>query len=253
MLLIPGLQGQQDQAFREAGVTVPLAASGWTDGGYLIPSTRGAEFERDLQARERVFYALIMPTDRPIAAQAEWLNTYLDAVIRRHREQPIILVAHSIAGVVARYALVTRTRPEVNALVTIATPHLDAGMLQLSDLFWQSPLSTLTPLVADGELKRLLELFIGFSSGQPGNVLGWLGHQTHPDIRYVSIVRLADTLVEPTLQDLGRLPELRGRVETLYSPGGHALAPTDGTLLAALFSTAFSSTFSTTQAGSLRR
>ncbi len=247
MLLIPGHQGtlaatdpsgtlRSVGPFREAGVTIPLAASGWVDGGQLLPSLRGVEFERTPEATRQVFYTLLMPTDRPIAMQAEWLNAYLDAVVRRHPEEPVILVAHSLAGVVARYSLVTRARPQLTALVTIATPHVDGSMIQLGDFFWQSPLGGSTPLMGQEQMRELVELFAGGRPDQPGNILRWLSHQTHPDIRYVGIVRLADTLVEPVLQDLNRVGDLRGRAELLVSPGGHALQATDGTVLAALFS-----------------
>jgi hypothetical protein len=87
----------------------------------------------------------------------------------------------------------------------------------------------------------LLELYSGISPNQPGNVLRWLSHQTHPDIRYVGIVRFSDTVVDPVLQDLNRVADLRGRAEMLLSPGGHPLEATDGTLLAALFSGQFPS------------
>ena len=236
MVLIPGHQGQQSQAFREAGVTVPLAASGWADGGQILPSVHGVEFEYAVETGERVFYTLLMPTERPVSMQAEWLNLYLDALVRRHPDQPLILVAHSVAGVVARYSLVTRTRHEVSALVTIGTPHVDSAMIQLGDFFWQSPLGTSTPLMTQGNLRRLLELYAGISPNQPGNILRWLSHQAHPDIRYVSVVRLVDTMVDPVLQDLNRVSDLRGRAETIWSPAGHALEASDGTVLAALFS-----------------
>lgn len=237
MLLIPGVQAQeQTHPFREAGVTVPLVASGWIDGGQMLPSLRGVDFDRSPEARSRLFYTLVMPTDRPISMQAEWLNLYLDAATRRHPDEPVILVAHSLAGVVARYSLVTRKRPEVSALITIASPHVDGTMIQLGDFFWQSPLGTYTPLLGQSDLRQLLELYSGISPDQSGNVLRWLSHQTHPDIRYVAIVRMADTVVEPMLQDLNRVSDLRGRAERLLSPGGHALAGSDGTVLAALFS-----------------
>ncbi len=237
MLLVPGYQTQQQtHPFRDSGATIPLAASGWTDGGQMLPSLRGVEFDRSPEATRRLFYTLVMPTERPVSMQAEWLNLYLDAVARRHPEEPVILVAHSIGGVVARYSLVTRKRPEVMALITIASPHVDSSMIQLGDFFWQSPLGTYTPLLNQSDLRRLLELYSGISPNQPGNVLRWLSHQTHPNIRYVSIVRLADAIVEPVLQDMNRVADLRGRAEMLLSPGGHALEAVDGTLLAALFS-----------------
>lgn len=236
MLLIPGVQTQQQALpFRETGVTVPLVAAGWTDGGQILPSVRGVEFDRSVEAHRQLFYTLVMPTDRPISMQAEWLNLYLDAVTRRHPDEPVILVAHSLAGVVARYSLVTRKRPEVSTLITIATPHVDGTMIQLGDFFWQSPLGTYAPLLGPSDLRQLLELYSGISPDQPGNVLRWLSHQTHPDIRYIGIVRLGDTMVDPMLQDLNRVANLRGRAKTLLSPGGHALEGSDGTVLAALF------------------
>lgn len=241
MLLIPGYQSQLTHPFREAGVTIPLAGSGWVDGGQMLPSLRGVEFDRSPEATRKLFYTLVMPTERPVSMQAEWLNLYLDAVARRHPDEPVILVAHSIAGVVARYSLVTRRRPDVEALITIASPHVDSSMIQLGDFFWQSPLGTYTPLLSQTDLRRLLELYSGISPNQPGNVLRWLSHQTHPDIRYVAIVRFSDTIVDPVLQDLNRVADLRGRAEMLLSPGAHALEATDGTLLAALFSGQFPS------------
>ncbi|MCA1790654.1 MAG: hypothetical protein LC667_12585 [Thioalkalivibrio sp.] len=239
MLLIPGYQSQLTHPFREAGVGITLAGSGWTDGGQMLPSLRGVEFDRSPEATRKLFYTLVMPTERPVSMQAEWLNLYLDAVTRRHPDEPVILVAHSIAGVVARYSLVTRRQPEVAALITIASPHVDSSMIQLGDFFWQSPLGTYTPLLSQTDLQRLLELYSGISPNQPGNVLRWLSHQTHPDIRYVGIVRVVDTVVESVLQDLNRVADLRGRAEMLLSPGGHALEASDGTVLAALFSGQF--------------
>lgn len=241
MLLVPGYQVQLTDPFREAGVSITLAASGWADGGQMLPSMRGVEFDRSPEATRKLFYTLVMPTERPVSMQAEWLNQYLDAVTRRHPDEPVILVAHSIAGVVARYSLVTRRRPEVTALITIASPHVDSSMIQLGDFFWQSPLGTYTPLLNQTDLRRLLELYSGISPNQPGNVLRWLSHQTHPDIRYVGIVRVVDTVVDSVLQDLNRVADLRGRAEMLVSPGGHALEASDGTVLAALFSGEFES------------
>jgi hypothetical protein len=236
MILVPGTEGQQGQPFREAGVTLTLVGSGWVDGGRMLPSARGAEFERGEEASTRVFYTLVMPTDRPVPVQAEWLNLYLDGVSRRHADAPVIIAAHSVAGVVARYSLVTRPRPQIAALVTIATPNVDASMIQLSDLFWQSPLGTAAPLLGQPELQQLLEIYAGISQYQPGNILRWLAHQTHPDIRYVSIIRMNDPYLEPRMQDMNSAGDLQGRSEVIASVTGHELTAEDGAVLAALFS-----------------
>lgn len=236
LVLIPGSEGQQGQPFREAGIPQTLIASGWVDGGRMLPTPQGVEFERGAEAPERVFYTLIMPTDRPVPTQAEWLNQYLDGVARRHGETPILLVGHSIAGVVARYALVTRPRPQVRALVTIATPNVDPVSLELASVFWRSPLGTATPLLGSVELQMLLEWFSGLSQHQSGNILSWLVHQPHPDIRYVSIVRLQDPYVEPRFQDLNAVMDLQGRSEVIGSGAGHYLTSEDGAIIAALFS-----------------
>lgn len=236
LVLVPGSEGQQGQPFRESGVTLALVASGWIDGGRMLPTPRGAEFERGEEAARRVFYTLVMPTDRPVPVQAEWLNLYLDGIERRHGDRAIILAAHSVAGVVARYSLVTRPRSKVTVLVTIATPNVDASIIQLSDLFWQTPLGIAAPLLGQAELQQLLDLYAGTSQYQPGNILRWLAHQTHPDIRYVSVIRLNDPYLEPQMQDMNSVGDLQGRSEVVASVAGHELTGEDGAILAALFS-----------------
>lgn len=248
LVLIPGLEEQQAQGFHTVGATTMLVRSGWVDGGFLIPSPEGVRFQIGREADRRVFYTLVMPTDREVAEQAEWLHRYADIILRRHADEPQYWVAHSIAGVVARYALVRRPRPSVAALATIATPHIDATMPNIDSLSWQaplggmpprgmSPLSMATPLILTmQEMMRMFQLFFGFTQDQSFNVLHWLSLQPHPPLRYISIVRLQDTLVDPALQDMNDVLDLRGRVETLWSPGAHGLMASDGTLIAALFS-----------------
>lgn len=237
LLLVPGQDGRTAQAFREAGITTMLAGSGWADGGHLLPTTQGVEYDRPPSAATRLFYTPIMPIGQPIPQQSEWLKRYLDAVAARHPQQDILLVAHSLAGVVARHTLVTYQPAAVRALVTIASPHLDTGMAQWEEWFQQMFSAEVVISREMSDMRMLLETLTGMRAADPSaNLLRWLSHQPHPDIRYVSILRVGDTVLEPMLQDLNRVLNLRGRVETLVSTGGHALVAEDGTLIAALFS-----------------
>lgn len=234
IVLVPGYLGRPGN-FAAAGVLGPLLASGWRDGGAVLATGWGATFTAEPLRAPRVVYQVGLPSDQGVAVQAQWLDMLVRAIAARHPQARVHLVGHSAGGIVARFLVVTRRLREVATVVTVASPNGGSELAELGRLIGESPLGWMTPLFGLPDFREGSALFRDLERSQPGTLLGWLNVQPHPDIRWVSIVRAADEWVAPWLQDLGRIAPLRGRVETLVSPAGHALTPNDGTLLAAIF------------------
>ena len=68
-------------------------------------------------------------------------------------------------------------------------------------------------------------------------MLYWLNGQKHPDIEYVSVVRLnpvgfaGDELVPGYSQDMNNVPTIHGNSSVIVTPAGHTLVAQDGTTL----------------------
>lgn len=247
LVLVHGYLGSA-QSWAEAGVVDRLERRGWRTAavygygpvGIVRQPVAGGTTEQRM-------FLVNLPSQAPVVIQADWLAAYLRDIRERHPESPITLAAHSAGGLAARLALVRQNGLGVEHLITIATPHLGTGRAAqaleatnqggvLGGLrSWLVRRTTGDGLYATLQQSRgvLLDLL----PPAPGNFLGWLNQQAHPDIRYTSIMRSGtfvmpgDQVVPPVSQDMRRVPALAGRVRTYRMAQGHLLTPQDGDVI----------------------
>lgn len=227
----------------ESGVTTVLQQHGWQRAGVYTAGPGGVGFipAPGMQASNK-FYAVDLPSEAPVLVQVYQLQGILTAIAQRHAQEPVVLVGHSVGGVVARAALVRGNFPDVRALITIASPHL--GTWRAEQALDATDISFPFSLVTDffgGDLyhtaRRSRGLYVDLVRPYPGSLLFWLNSQPHPDITYVSIVRaetapgMGDYVVPAYSQDMNNVPALQGRSTLVTIPANHGLAPQDGAII----------------------
>lgn len=253
LVLVHGYLGTAN-SWVESGVLDRLIRRGYQHRGVLTSGPQGVLY-RPLGTgpATRPVYTVNLPSQAPVIIQADWLAAQLREVRRRHPEQAINLAAHSAGGIVARMALVRHGPLGVQHLITIAAPHLGTGRaLQALDATdnrgilgslkgWFVRKRTGDALYATVQQSR--GVLLDLTPPAPGNLLFWLNGQSHPDIRYTSIMRIGtfympgDQIVPPLSQDLNRVPALFGRAKTYSMAQGHLLTPQDGDLIGNLLTT----------------
>ncbi len=240
IILVQGYLGSAN-SWRGSGVTATLQQAGWADSGHMRSVARGGILHYGPRpAGSKRFFTIDLVTEAPIGAQSALLTHYIAFARRLYPKQPIIIIAHSAGGIVARYAMVTNRTLAVSALITIASPHLGAQIAQLGSAIADSPLGWVAPMMGVGTINRSRKLYRELSPERPGNLLGWLNRQPHPPAQYISVIRVknirnpaqGDNLVHGWSQDMNAVPALRGKARSLFSPGNHDLHPSDGRLLA---------------------
>ena len=220
-----------------SGILDHLAKSGWPFAGRYGYNTSGEVVYDVRKQGANATVTVELPWDQSIAFQASLLNKYLSAIYK-NRRQPMVLVGHSAGGVVARFNLVQGQSKGVQALITIATPHLGTPMADIGALASDSPLGMLFQELGDSTLLRSRGLFRDLQPARQGSMLYWLNQQKHPAMPYFSIIRTsvaadltrydqADLVVPPTYQDMNNVQALRGRSVSIASDGGHALSVYD--------------------------
>ncbi len=240
LVLVQGYLGSAG-SWRASGIAPILGARGWQDAGHLLiaPDGRVLPAVATPAARNRL-YTLDLPTEAPIPVQASFLAQNLMHVAARHPNEKLIVAAHSAGGVVARFATVVDPRVKIDALVTIATPHLGTATAELGSMIGSSPLGWITPFLGAGTINRSQVLYRDLWRERPDTLLGWLNRQPHPQARYVSVIRsldprgplAGDSVVAGWSQDMNAAPALAGRSERVISPGNHGLRTDDGLLIA---------------------
>lgn len=247
LVLVHGYLGTA-QSWAEAGALARLEWRGYRLAGVLGYGPQGVTFAPAARGEtDKPVYTVNLPSQAPVAIQADWLAAQLREVRRRHPTEPINIAAHSAGGIVARMMLVRHGALGVRHLITVATPHFGTGRaLQALDvtndggLFgpiksWLVRRKTGDALYATVRMSR--GLLVDLAPPAPGNLLWWLNQQPHPDITYTSIMRIGtfympgDQVVPPLSQDLNRAPALAGKVQTYMMAQGHLLTPQDGDLV----------------------
>ncbi len=227
------VQGYEENGseWRTHGVTAPLVASGWSDGGHLFNNGFGVAPQPQTVGGDR-FYTIALPTEASLRFQLQVFARYVDAVNQRHQGESIILVGHSVGGVLARLHMVQNPQIPVAALVTIASPHRGTGLSEAGLMVGQSPLSWGLPFIGADSINRSQGLFFDLEREVPGNFLFGLNRDRHPVSRYLSVIR-NDWVVAPESQDMRFVAALlnSGQVQTIYSAGDHELNPGDGLIL----------------------
>ncbi len=236
LVLVHGFQ-EQGVVWRSSQVAGTLMARGWTDAGNLSLTQNKVLTDEQPPARSgNVFYTLDLPSAAAVSVQGRVLNQYLQAIYAQ-REEPLILVGHSAGGVVARYWLVAFNTLPVTTLITIATPHLGTPLAGLSDLLVDTPLAEMASRLGMKPLLDSKALYTDLREEKPGNFLYWLNHQSHPVLRYVSVVRSSerpeafDFVVPASSQDMNNVFTLHQHSEVWRSDDPHFLGVKDGYLL----------------------
>lgn len=248
LVLVHGYLGS-DRSWIDPGVVSVLQQRGHLLAGTYRYSHQGVLLHTLPVKANRPMYTVTLPSMAPINFQTDWLEAYLRDLVDRHPNQPITLVGHSAGGLVARMAVVRNRIPGITHLITIAAPHLgtyradQALSATKGGLFgpvrrWA--VQRRTGNAAYNTLRASRGVLYDFTPPTPGNLLHWLNHQPHPDIRYTSIIRVGtvnmpgDQIVPPHSQDMRLIPALRKRAKSYTSRQGHLLTADDGYTLAVL-------------------
>lgn len=232
---------EDGMVWRNQAVTLPLLQNHWLDGGTLMMRSDGIQKysrSKSIPLKRNVFYTVELPWTASIDQQAQFLSRYL-AQIYANRHQAISLVGHSNGGLVARYVLVTQANIPINALITIATPHLGSPLAQFANLAHKTPFNEWSQLAGSKLLENSQQLFKQLRPEKPHNFLYWLNHQAHPKIPYLSIIRNNATLlphkfdyiVPPYRQNMNKVFALRNQSATFSINKNHSLNSTDGRLI----------------------
>lgn len=245
LVFIHGFLGNADN-WQESQVTLPLDYTAWVNAGVYHYTPYGVSMTNisPLSGRN-VYYAVNLPSKAGIVEQGQWLNQQLSTIYAT-RQEPLILVGHSVGGLVARYWLVTQNHVPIQALVTIATPHLGTPHADIAYRLSKPFASSVARFLPIDVPEQLLRDIRPENQGQASNhFLFWLNRQKHPDIAYLSIIRRNnvnafsnytkrnfDLVVPPYSQNMNYVYALRGRSQVVLQDQDHFLNPQDGLWLA---------------------
>ncbi len=243
LVLVHGYLASAD-SWEVTGINSMLDANGWKRGGLIssAPATVAPVLVGPGKDAANKVYAVDLPAEAPIIVQTDQFLAMLATIQALHPEESLVIVGHSAGGIVARLALVRGNIRNVKALITIASPHLGTTLANralkatdesgifggLKSFFGGSGYDT---------LRRSRGLLYDLASPYPGSLLYWLNAQHHPDIKYVSVVRLdpvgfaGDELVPGYSQDMNNIPSLHGSSSVIITPAGHTLVAEDGATL----------------------
>jgi pimeloyl-ACP methyl ester carboxylesterase len=239
LVLVHGYLGSAD-SWEQSGINDILDANGWKRGGLLTASPRAAQFlvGPGKDAEKRV-YVVDLPSQATIGVQTDNFIRMLETIRQTSRPgEPIIIVGHSAGGVVARMALVLGGAENVKALITIASPHVGTTLAsEALDATDESgmfgPIKSFFGGNGYQTLRHSRGLLFDLEYPHPGSLLYWLNAQPHPDIKYVSVIRInpagfaGDELVPGYSQDMNNVPSIRGKSSVFTTPTGHLLIPQD--------------------------
>ena len=243
LVLVHGYLASAD-SWEVTGINSLLDANGWKRGGLIssAPVTAAPVLVGPGKDAANKVYVVDLPAEAPIIVQTDQFLAMLATIQALHPDESLVIVGHSAGGIVARTALVRGNSHNVKALITIASPHVgttlanralkatdESGMFGgLKSFFGGSGYDT---------LRRSRGLLFDLAHPYPGSLLYWLNAQQHPDIKYVSVVRLdpvgfaGDELVPGYSQDMNNIPAIQGRSSVIITPAGHTLVAEDGTTL----------------------
>jgi pimeloyl-ACP methyl ester carboxylesterase len=237
LVLIHGYHAN-GSTWRSHGVIQGLQTYGWVDSGDYFPSPTGSAHRGPRQQSDKIAITVTLPSEAPIPYQSMVLKHHLNQIKQDFPDQMILMAAHSAGGVVARYYLVHHSDSNIQALFTIASPHLGTAAAEIGSITSDSPLGEAAPMIGLNTVNRSRGLYEDLKRERPGNLLFWLNRQPHPEMTWVSLVRKEEIfglerLVVPAYsQDMRNIPALGSRALSYRVPGDHELNHTDGILLA---------------------
>lgn len=243
LVLVHGYLASAD-SWEITGINNLLDANGWKRGGLIssAPATAVPVLVGPGKGAANKVYVVDLPAEAPIIVQTDQFLAMLATIQALHPDENLVIVGHSAGGIVARTALVRGNIQNVKALITIASPHVgttlanraikatdESGMFGgFKSFFGGSGYDT---------LRRSRGLLFDLAHPYPGSLLYWLNAQQHPDIKYVSVVRLdpvgfaGDELVPGYSQNMNNIPTIQGKSSVIITPAGHTLVAQDGTTL----------------------
>ena len=236
-------------SWEQSGINAALDANGWKRAGLFKNTPTGIQLlDAPSKNAENTVYVVDLPSEAPVIVQSDLFSNMLETVRQQQPDEPIIIVGHSAGGVVARMSLIRAGAKNVSALITIASPHVGTTRAeQAIDATNESGPFGFVKNIFGGDgydtLKRSRGLLFDLTRPYPGNLLYWLNAQKHPDIQYVSVVRLdpigfaGDDLVPGFSQDMNNVPVLKGRSTVVTTAAQHALVNSDAASLIEILKT----------------
>ncbi len=240
LLLVHGYQGNIF-SWEQSGVVPVLQQFGWKRAGILLGAPAGLiPIPLPGYQEENKVINLQVNSEAPLIIQANVVTAAIRWIVDHYPSEKVIIAGHSLGGVVARMALVRNgCPPNVQALVTIASPHLGTALAYrgLDELDDPLPVRILKEMLG-GEtydmLRRSQGLLNDIVPAIPGRLLHWLNTRQHPDIEYFSVVRstvtgaLGDPIVSGYSQDMGNVPAIGKKSTRLIQGFTHWLNVLDG-------------------------
>jgi pimeloyl-ACP methyl ester carboxylesterase len=253
LVLVHGYLASAD-SWEASGINTMLEENGWKRGGLISssPGTVTPVYVGPGYEAENKVYVVDLPAEAPIAVQTDQFLGMLATIRAMHPDESLIIVGHSAGGVVARMALVRGQPDNVKALITIASPHVGTTRanqaIEATDE--SGPFGFVKSFFGGSgydTLRRSRGLLYDLAHPYPGSLLYWLNAQKHPDIQYVSVVRLnpvgfvGDELVPGYSQDMNNVPTIQGSSSVIVTPAGHTLGAQDGTTLLQILNSMYES------------
>jgi pimeloyl-ACP methyl ester carboxylesterase len=220
-------------------VTQGLLLAGWKDGGGYTVTGQGILTPRNPLATPNAFFTVDLPSTASIQVQAYRLGQYLNHLYAL-RNEPIIFVAHSAGGIVARFYLITAAHVPAQSLITIGTPHLGTPTADFALLTSRSPVAMMLKVTGQDTIRDSRALYANLKTAEPDTFLYWLNQQSHPAIPYVSVIRSNknktrlskyDFFVPAENQNMNKVWALRGQSLTYLTEEDHFLSGKDGLFL----------------------
>ncbi len=246
MVLIHGWSANAN-TWIQSGIVGVLEQGDWQYAGVVTPSgNRVSVISSGQGSTTNLLYLAQLQAEAPLVIQASQLLAELDYIKQLHPDQKIILAGHSAGGVVARLAMVHKSAPKIEKLITIAAPNLGTPRaldgLELAEgkpFFCPGPGIDFVKSVFGGSdydyLKVSRPALIDLVPARAGSLIAWLNVQPHPESDYHTVIhminRQGDDIVPAYSQDLNQVAALKGKAKLHVLASGHGLTSADGQLL----------------------
>jgi len=247
LVLVHGWRSNAD-SWMNSGVHAVLTRNGWQDAGMTEMSPGGIRLlQLNKPTGKNKLYRVNLPAHLGLQAQADFLRPQLNYLRQLNVGEKFIIAAHSAGGIVSRMVLTQQNMPEIEALITIASPHLgtpraaeglDIG--HSKPFFCPGPGLEIVKNIIGGDDYRYLRhsdaLLVDLLPARQGSILNWLNQQAHPNIHYHSIIKQLsgsdnDGVVPVFSQDMNNILRVQGQSTTHRTFSNHALNPLDGELI----------------------